>query len=266
MTTSYHTAFRVPKAIRRDDISSHNDAFRQLPSYLARLKDGNPNDSYHLQMSGNPVSQVFIAPFCSKSAFLHVPPLFSVDGCHLRAVNNYTLLMATAHDANTHIIVLAWGHCESESIETRTWFMKHLLDAYPSLNRQDRTLIKDRDKGIAYAADTILPLVHHAHCTQHIKENVKTHYKSVATMFPPLVHAISKAEFDKAMDAIMEQNEAAAEYIKAIPPKRWARHAFKTARFGYKCHVGHDTICSVAYIRHCFPGINQSSGIKSLLV
>ena len=48
--TSYHTAFRVRKAIRREDIGSHNVAFRQLPSELDRLRDGDSNGSYHLQM------------------------------------------------------------------------------------------------------------------------------------------------------------------------------------------------------------------------
>ena len=232
--TSYNTAYRVRRTIQQGDIASHNDAFRQLPSYLDRLADGDPNGSYDLRISGNRVSQVFIAPFCSKTAFQHLPPLFSVDGCHSRAVNDYTLLLATAHDANSHIIVLAWGHCESESIETWTWFFEHLLVAYPSLNRQDRTLISDRDKGIAYAADTILPLVHHAHCTQHMKENVKTRFgKEMSKMFPALVYASSKDKFNIQLQAIKEENEAAAAYIGAIPPERWARHAFKNARFGY---------------------------------
>ena len=100
--------------------------------------------------------------------------------------------MATTHDANLHIVVLAWEHCESVSIETWTRFMTHLLAAYPSLNWQDRTLIKDRDKGLAYVADTILPLLNHAHCTQHIKENVQTAYHNISTMFPPLVYALQR--------------------------------------------------------------------------
>ena len=142
--------------------------------------------------------------------------------------------MSTAHDANKHIIVLAWGHCESESIETWTWFYKHLLEAYPTLNRQDCTLISDRDKGIAYASETVLPLVHHAHCTQHIKSNVKTRYgKVVAKMFPSLIYATSKARFDSQLEAIKQENENAAEYIEAIAHDRWARYAFKNARFGY---------------------------------
>ena len=187
-----------------------------------------------MQLSGDCVSQSFLAPFSAQAAFLHIPPLFSVDGCHSRAVNDYTLLMATAHDANKHIIVLAWGHCESESIETWTWFFEHLLAAYPSLNQQDRTLISDRDKGTAYAADTVLPLVHHAHCTQHIKMNVKNRYgKEVPKMFPSLVYADSKAKFDAQLQAIKEVNENASEYIGSITHDRWARYAFKNARFGY---------------------------------
>ena len=52
-------------------------------------------------------------------------------------------------------------------------------------------------------------------------------------MFPALVYASSKDKFNIQLQAIKEENEAAAAYIGAIPPERWARHAFKNARFGY---------------------------------
>ena len=231
---SYHTVFQVRQHLRQDDISAHNDAFRKLPSYIDRLKTGDPNGHYVLKRSGDHISQAFIAPFPSRAAFASLPPSFSLDGCHSRAINDYTLLMATAHDADSHIVVLAWGHCYGESIETWTWFLGQLKDAYPHLNQPHRSLISDRDKGIAYAAETVFPLVHHLHCTQHIKENVKTRFgQEISRIFPSLVHAGSKDRFDSQLEIVRGLNEEAADYIDAIQHDRWARYAVKTPRFGY---------------------------------
>ena len=84
------------------------------------------------------------------------------------------------------------------------------------------------------SADTILPLVHYAHCTQHIKENIKRRFgKEMSKMFPALVYASLKDELKPQLQAIKEENEVAAAYIGAIPHEAWARYAFKNNRFGY---------------------------------
>ena len=127
---------RLPGSpLRQDGITAHNDAFRKLPSFIDRLKDGDPIGHYVLKRSGNIISQALIAPFPSRAAFSSLPLSFPQDGCHSRAINNYTLLMATAHDAESHIVVLNWGHCYGESIETWTWCLEQLKDAYPLLNQ-----------------------------------------------------------------------------------------------------------------------------------
>ena len=231
---SYQAVHQVRLHIRQNDISTHNDAFRKVPSDIDRLREGDSNGVYRFRSSGPFIAQAFLAPFPARSAFASLPTSFSLDGCHSRAIKDYTLLMATAHDAKGHIVVLAWGHCDSESIETWTWFLEQLLVAYPHINREDRCLISDPDKGIAYAAETVLPLVYYCHCIQIIKENIKARFgREIASLFSSLVNATTETRFKIQLAAIKELNERAAEYIDSIEHARWARYAVKTPRFGY---------------------------------
>ena len=57
--------------------------------------------------------------------------------------------------------------------------------------------------------------------------------RSLPRCFPSLVYADTKARFDTQLEAIKQDSENAAEYIGAIPHEKWARYAFKHARFGY---------------------------------
>ena len=149
-------------------------------NYSHVAQRGDPNGHYVLKRSGNIISQALLAAL----GFSSLPPSFSLDRCHSRAINDCILLMATAHDADSHIVVLAYGHCYGKSSETWTWFLGQLKDAYPHLNQPHHTLISDRDKGIAHAAEAVFSLVKHLYCTQHSKENLKTRFgQEIARIF-----------------------------------------------------------------------------------
>ena len=234
ISPTYETVRRVRDSIRKGNVETHNDAFRQIPDYIARLDRHDPEGTFFYRTSGNHITLSFIAPSATKAAFKHLPALFSVDGCHSRSIHDYILLMATAHDANSHIVVLAWGHCKSESHESWTWFIRHLKEAYPTLDRPGMTLISDRQKGLATAVHSFLPAVNHGHCTVHLKENVRAKWPlGVLDHWNGLVYGKTEDAFKRSLDRICAINPEAYEYIKKIAPSQWARYAFETARFGY---------------------------------
>ena len=102
-----------------------------------------------------------------------------MDGTFTKTQFIQTLLLAVGIDADNHAVLLAWGLVESETQDSWRFFLTDLKSAMPIVNSSHVTLMSNRDKGLA-AASTELPETKHAHCIQHLAENVGKTYRKEA--------------------------------------------------------------------------------------
>ena len=70
---------------------------------------------------------------------------------------NQILILATANDGNNTILVIAFGIIAIESIQSRRWFLSHLKQHIPSIDRDGVTIVSDRDKGVMEALPLVFP-------------------------------------------------------------------------------------------------------------
>ena len=167
---AYHTIYLERQRVRQDDISAHNDSFRKPRSYINTLREGDPNGIYRLkrQETSYPKPPLLPSPLDRR----YRPCLPHSRWMDVIPERSMTTVYAPHGDRTRRQLTCCGpglGSLPWESIETWMWFLEQLKDAYPTLNQRGRSLITDRDKGIAHAAETVFHLINHLHCIQHIK-------------------------------------------------------------------------------------------------
>jgi hypothetical protein len=189
-------------------------------------------------MEGNGLRMVFIAPSAVKQAFTYCRAYLGANGAFSKVVNDYHLYIVSAYDADNHLIILAWGFGPSESNASWSWFMQQFARAYLYINNPPLdtlypsryVFVSDRSKGLENAVTQHLPLVHHAHCTQHMQDNVRRLKggggAAAAAIFQNLVHAQTPQGFDNFMRGLKVRFPLAADHINSIDHTRWATYLF----------------------------------------
>ena len=148
-----------------------------------------------------------------------------------------TLMIATMVDGNGQIIPMCWVLVLEESYNHWLWFLKHMREAfnteYFEIDQLEKLVImSDREKGLAKAADEVLPNAKHSHCCQYIAANIQSRYGiACQKLFWAAVYTRTKAEFDTAIDTILKESRPAAAYIRSIPVETWATSAFPAPRY-----------------------------------
>ncbi|XP_074282835.1 uncharacterized protein LOC141607383 [Silene latifolia] len=95
---------------------------------------------------------------------------------------------------------------------------------------QGLTIMSDRQKGLLEAFNGVTPKAEIRFCARHIWANFKLQWPGglFKEAFWKAARSTSQAEFISEMKGIQFLNQAAYEYLAAIPPKHWSRHAFST--------------------------------------
>ena len=211
----------------------HGDEFRQLPTYIERLRVADPAGDFLLNISNNDISGVFICPSAMKHAFAAMPPFIAVDGAFSKTVYDYVLLLAASYDANRHLVVIAWGFAWVESTATWTWFLANLKHAFPRLNDPAFVVVSDRQKGLLNAIESQLPRAYEGYCANHLRENIRRTFNNAAvSAFNAMLYAPDADRFAAALSELASLQPRAARYIDAIGHEHWATYAFKGARYG----------------------------------
>ncbi|XP_056691882.1 uncharacterized protein [Spinacia oleracea] len=81
------------------------------------------------------------------------------------------ILGATGRDANNQMFPVAWAIVESESKESWSWFIRHLIDDLEMQDGKGWTLLSDQQKGLMPVIAQLLPNVAHRLCARHIFTN-----------------------------------------------------------------------------------------------
>ncbi|XP_074280074.1 uncharacterized protein LOC141605274 [Silene latifolia] len=85
-------------------------------------------------------------------------------------------------------------------------------------------------QGLIDAMKVVVPKAEIRFCVRHIWANFKLQFSGQAfkESFWQAAWATTEVEFLAALEGIKFLSEPAYQYVKAIPPKHWSRHAFKT--------------------------------------
>ncbi len=201
--------------------------------------------------------------------------------CSILQTNfDYVLVVATGLDAGGNIVILAWGMLPRETTDNWKWFLEHLKEALDCLDEEDCVIISDRQKvsqtcnlcracvfpalsrtdcsqGLVNAIQHVLPSATEAFCTQHIKANIEKEFgREAGKLYANCVRKGTRQEYGRALKAFSKLSDGPKirAYIRKIPTRLWATHAFPQRRWGY-------TISNIVEIIN---GVLSSSGTRQL--
>lgn len=225
-------AARLARAALINDRLEHQaQQFRQIPAYLARLRESNElcADLYTVDKG---FQRVFICPAESRQSFLQMRRFMAVDGTFLKSRFIQTLLLAVGIDANGHNLLLAWAIVEAESTSSWEWFFHLLKVSIPEC--MEMTLISDRDKGLLAADQVLGGGVNRLICCFHLKCNFIKRYRGVEEHFWRIANAKSEAQYKEGMEELQRINKAAADYLAGVELSQWVTCYASGPTFGHK--------------------------------
>ncbi|XP_057247526.1 uncharacterized protein LOC104891244 [Beta vulgaris subsp. vulgaris] len=122
------------------------------------------------------------------------------------------------------------GCFEVEDKQSWRWFLELLINDIGFHNGEGLTVMSDRQKGLIDAVETVCPKAEVRFCVRHIWANFKLQFSGTAfkESFWRAARTSSRFTFIAEMAAIKFLSQDAYNYLAAIPPKYWARHAFLT--------------------------------------
>ena len=142
----YSTAHKAKEAVLNESADfqrEHEQLMKVDNDTLAVVKvqqemySGRVSERFH---------SVFVAPGAARKVFQYMPRFVAVDGTFTKNRFIQILLLATGMDANDQLVILAWAVVPNESQETWTWFLGHLLQAFPLLSHQELLIMNDCEK------------------------------------------------------------------------------------------------------------------------
>ena len=95
-------------------------------------------------------------------------------------------------------------------------------------------VLSDMEKGLERALTDVLPKALHGLCLFHIEKNFVKKFKSnMNGVLWKAAKCTTPEEFRECINELESVNPAAANYIRLIDPKKWARSHFQGRRFGH---------------------------------
>ena len=88
------------------------------------------------------------------------------------------------------------------------------------MRTEDYILISDREKGMASAVPKVFPIALHAHCCQHIADNIQQRFgNKCRPLFWRIARAKKPKDFKSAIEILKKESLTAYLYLKAIDRK-----------------------------------------------
>ncbi|GJS48108.1 retrovirus-related pol polyprotein [Tanacetum coccineum] len=124
-------------------------------------------------------------------------------------------------NANNGIYPVAHGIVESESKDSRTWFLSCLRDDFDMYANSNFTFITDRQKGLLQALQDLFPPVEHIYYVRHIHDKMNLIYKCghYKELLWKCATATTVVHFERAMDEFKGYNRMVHEWLRKIPHK-----------------------------------------------
>jgi transposase-like protein len=138
-------------------------------------------------------------------------------------------MAAVTKDLNDRMVILAYAIVPTEDLESWRWFLSQLKSAHLTFSHSTYILVSDRDKGIAPAAESVLPQCTQLHCLKHLARNVRNSCKIQEEIVWKLAWSKSEEEYDALLRSLSEQS---FRYFRNIDPETFADYAIP-ARFDF---------------------------------
>jgi len=226
---------------------SEADNYEKISSLLRELSTSDAGTITDLKIDAQGRFQrLFVYPSAASEGLRSALPVIALDACHLtgpfKGMKHFpsyscsigVLLAATGLDGAGQIVPLAFCIAETESEETWTYCLTHLLRGSPWLNAPSILILSDREKGLSNAVEALLPCACHTFCAFHIAKNVNPSLtKGSRKLFFQMARAQNVETFEELLAKLRESQPRAAEYIEQIPLETWVACYCPLPRFGH---------------------------------
>ncbi|XP_019168812.1 PREDICTED: uncharacterized protein LOC109164720 [Ipomoea nil] len=210
-----------------------DESYNILPQTLMAIQQTNPDfvvDTVYTE-TGVPnefrFKYVFWTFKPAIEGFKHCLPVLTVDGTHLYGKYKGHLLLAVAINANKEIHPVAYSIVDAETGDSWSWFLRLLAEnVFGDL--EHICIISDRHGGIDHAfrevPELAEPRVQRRYCLRHLWSNLMTKFKNkeLKNLFWQAGCAMDVRGFEAVMSIIRATDEAAYNYLMAIPARFWA--------------------------------------------
>lgn len=141
-----------------------------------------------------------------------------------------------------------------ENNESWTWFLEKLKEVIP--DNPELCFISDRNQSIGNAVSHVYPMAHHGACIYHIMLNIKSRFKSSASLqkFVEAAEAYRVDEFYKHFNDIRQRHPNVAQYLeKDVKFEKWSRVHFKGNRYEVMITNIVETLNNMMHIEREYP-------------
>ena len=196
-----------------------------------------PDYQTRLEIQRGRFYRCWIFPGATQAAFKYCRKFVAADGTFTKTLHRLVLLLLVTVDGRENNLPLAWALVPVEDEDNWTWFLEGVKPYLEGLNHPDAVNISDRQKGLTNAIQSAFPRTKYSHCCQHIAENIRARFGGVKSgcvkLFWRAARAKTGIEFEEKLADIKRINEDCETYLRGIPARQWAFHAFPTPRYGY---------------------------------
>ncbi|XRB10566.1 hypothetical protein RI054_01g03790 [Pseudoscourfieldia marina] len=217
---------------------AYDDSFSAFKRWGRLATEATPGATFDMNVL--PATSTF------DSAFFAVPadsladavlPVGALDGAHSK--HRYykgVYLTLTVMTPEGTILLLAWACVPSESTASWTWFLRNCARAGLTRFFANKVIFSDRDKGLAAALAAVFPDAFSFWCAWHLLQNL---YKVVkgnraclghrAFLFWAVVKAVTRDDYDEAMQNLRASSHAAHAYLAKLDICRYSVFAANEA-------------------------------------
>ena len=158
-------------------------------------------------------------------------PLIIIDAAHLKGTYLGTNIVVVGMDGNNQIIPIATGVAQSETNESRTWFLSKLKDCIGEV--PNMTIISDRHYAITHACKNVFPNAFHGYCCRHLMMNCNMQTDKLNGLYWKTCKAYTIPEFEKLIRLIQTVRPDSHRKLVDAGFSKWTRALCPTTRYNY---------------------------------
>ena len=150
---------------------------------------------------------------CLFGFFTSIRHVITIDGTFFKTKYLGNLFVAASKDGNNHIYSLCFGIGNSENDASWEWFLRKLHEESGYVD--DFVVVSNCHSNIEKAVRKVFPYVSHGVCTYHLKQNLKTRFKSleVHKLFNDAAYTYHLVEFNVIFGQLQMISPRAATYL-----------------------------------------------------